>query len=298
MTTTAKPIEDVPVPAPVAAADKVKRQTPTTFFTQALRDHPFRVFGVFAGDMMQAIFTLMIPFTVRDIINTIDGYSPDNAMGVSLQDAVAQPFLHFIAVVIMAALCARFSGLMLVFYAPRIRVKPRLRLLDYLQGHSINYFQGSHSGALGNKINDACNGLANGMWIFVFDIWPILTKLGFSVCLLYLADPRLAFILLVWAAVYFSVMFFVALGQSHMMEKLSGERSRITGQVVDLATNIQTVKSYARETYEKDRLLAVMKDEKKAHYGFQFIREFGGLFHSVMSVAIMVLLMRKMLVDL
>lgn len=271
------------------------RQTPRGFFIRAMRDHPFLAGGIFVGDMLQAVFTLMIPFAVRDIVDTIHGYTPDNAMAMSLNDALTGPFFHFILITVAAALCARFSGLTLVFLAPRIRVRPRLRLVDYLQGHSINYFQSSHSGALGNKINDACNGLANGLWIFVFDVWPIMTKLVFSVFLLYVADPRLAVTLVCWAGLYFAVMGSIAIAQSRMMEKLAHERSRITGQVVDLATNIQTVKSYAGEAYEKERLLAIMEDERKAHYRFQFVREGGGIFHSVMSVAIMVLLMKQML---
>lgn len=271
------------------------RQSPGAFFLRALRDNPFLAAGIFVGDMLQAAFTLMIPFAVRDIVDTIHNYTPDNVQGRSLDDALATPFLHFILITVAAALCARFSGMTLVFLAPRIRVRPRLRLVDYLQGHSINYFQSSHSGALGNKINDACNGLANGLWIFVFDVWPIMTKLCFSVFLLYVADPRLALTLVCWAALYFAVMGAIAVAQSRMMERLANERSRITGQVVDLATNIQTVKSYAGEAYEKTRLLAIMEDERKAHYRFQFVREGGGIFHSAMSVAIMVLLMKQML---
>lgn len=267
------------------------------FFIAAVKDHPFRALVIFLGDMAQAAFTLMIPFAVRDIVRVIENYQNMGATsGADLSAALVQPFVFFIGVVIAAALAARLSGLVLLFYAPLVRVRPRLRLVEHLQNHSVNFFQNALSGALGNKINHATDGMAMSMWTFFFDIWPMVTKLFFSVFLLYQADASLAYTFFIWAVVYFAVMAGVAMGQSWAMEKLSSWRSKITGQVVDMATNIQTVKAYAHEEYEESRLLETMKQEKKAHFRFQYIREFGGLFHTLMSVSIMILLMRNMLI--
>ena len=269
-------------------------QSPWQFFIRALKDHPIRAFTIFLSDMAQAAFMLMIPFAVRDIINIIEAYD-STSTAAPLAELLTTPFYSFMAVIFAAAIAARISGLTLLFYAPLVRVKPRLRLIDHLQGHSVNFFQNTLSGALGNKINHACDGLAMSLWMFMFDIWPMVTKLIFSMVLLYFADPSLAFTFIIWTIIYFTVMVCVALGQSWAMQKLSAQRSRITGQVVDMATNIQTVKSYAREDHEKNRLLKTMEDERKAHFKFQYIREFGGIFHTVMSVTIMFLLMRDML---
>lgn len=268
-------------------------QSTASFYKQSLMDHPWRVLGIFLGDTFQAAFTLMIPFAIRDVVDAMQGH--EAASGVTLWQSIEDPFTYFVIVTLLAAFFSRFSGMLLAFYAPLIRVKPRLRLVDYLQSHSVNYFQSRHSGALGNKINDACNGMANGLWVFVFDIWPMVTKLFFSVFLLFLASKVLGLSLLAWAVIYFAVMCLVALGQSKRMEILSNERSRITGQVVDIATNIQTVKSYAQEEHERARLLEVMRDEKKAHYSFQILREAGGWFHSIMSTLIMLALVALML---
>lgn len=273
---------------------KSKAQTPLQFFIRAIKDHPWRGFFIFLGDMLQAAFVLMIPFAVRDIVNVIENYEAGAEVG-PLAQALESPFIFFMGVVIAGALAARLSGLVLVFYAPLIRVKPRLRLVKHLQGHSVNYFQNALSGALGNKINHACDGMAMSMWTFLFDIWPMLTKLFFSIVLLYLADASLALTFMIWAIVYFICMTGVAMGQSWAMEKLSHQRSRITGQIVDMATNIQTVKSYAHEDHEEQRLLKTMEHERRAHFKFQYIREFGGIFHTFMSVGIMLILMRDML---
>lgn len=281
----------------MASAAPHQGLSPWGYFIAALKDHPVRSLAIFLGDTAQAAFTLMVPFAVRDIVDIIEQHqaSGADASSYDLSAALAEPFMFFIGVVIAAALTARLSGLVLVFYAPLIRVKPRLRLVEHLQGHSVNFFQNALSGSLGNKINHATDGMAMSMWTFFFDIWPMVTKLFFSVFLLYLADASLAYIFLIWSVIYFTIMTCVALGQSWAMEKLSAQRSKITGQIVDMATNIQTVKAYAHEEHEEARLLETMKHEKKAHFRFQYIREFGGIFHTIMSVGIMVILMDSML---
>jgi ATP-binding cassette subfamily B protein len=278
----------------VSKTSKHIAQTPFQFFMNALKDHPFRAFSIFLADMAQAAFILMIPFAVRDIVNVIEKFEAGEEIG-SLATALEAPFAFFIGVVIAGALASRVSGMVLLFYAPLIRVKPRLRLVDHLKGQSINYFQNALSGSLGNKISYSCDGMAMSVWTFFFEIWPMLTKLFFSIFLLYMASASLAWSFMIWAIVYFVAMIIIANGMGWAMEKLAHQRSRITGQIVDMATNIQTVKSYAREEHEEERLLKTMKDEKKAHFRFQYIREFGGIFHTVMSVGIMLLLMRDML---
>ncbi len=263
---------------------------PFRFFLDAVAVHPVKTFSMMLFELLQAATILIFPFILRDLIDAVALYDP-GAQNVSIWDAVHEPFRNFIIVSIFLVVVSRASGTALGFLAPVLRKQPRTRLFSHLQHHPMNFFQTSHSGALGNKINEACNGLAMTLWTFAFEVWPILVKLCVSVVLLFTANAMLGLSMLCWMLAYLPVTFFFARKQSRQMERISRERSRLTGKVVDMATNIQSVKAFAHETHENRELEMAMEREIRETFRFSFIRETGGWFHSLSAFAVTLLLL-------
>lgn len=258
--------------------------TPFQFFRFAVAQHRIKVFFIFFGDLLQAAFALFMPFAVKDLIDALVDY--DAAGVLSVWDAASTPFMILVLAALGVFFGSRLSGTVQLFLAPKYRVKPRLLMVDHLQSHSINFFSNRFSGALGSKINDSMNGLALGTFIFCFDVWPVLVKGIVAVILVYMTDMFLGAVTSLWLLIYFIGMTWGAIRQYRISETIAGERAKITGSIVDLSANIQSVKSFSREGYEREIIERDMKGEIKHSYRFGITREAIGWFHSIMSTAI------------
>ena len=240
--------------------------------------------GIFVGEVLQAVFTLLLPYALKDLVDAVTQY--DTASNTPIWDQVGEPFTHFAIITVCMVLSMRIAGIFLAFLAPVFRVKPRLHLVDHMQSHAMNYFQNRFSGALGNKISEALNGMVFGFFTFCFDIWPIMIKGVVSIISLFMAQPEMGWIMMLWLVLYAAGSVIAALLQSEYSERVSAERSMMTGLIVDLATNIQSVKAFANEDHEFKRIKDSMAGEIRYIKIFNVIREASGWFHTVMTFII------------
>lgn len=267
-------------------ANTAPKKSTLRFFLEGVNDHKIKIIGMFIGDTLQAIAVLLLPFVIRDLINAVQAYDPNS--GQSIWDAIHTPFIRFIAANIFLVIFSRMSGMFLAFTAPYFSIEVRQRLIQYLQQHAFNYFQDRHSGALGNKIHQSIIGMRMALWTFVFDIWPVSIKFLFSVVLICTTDITMGLVLGVWSIVYFAVVIWTGLVKYNIITRLSNQRSIITGLIVDIASNIHTVKSFSNEEHEKTLVDHAMKGEIKENTNFQYVREGMGWFYSIMTFGLMI----------
>lgn len=264
--------------------------SPFRFFWKALCDHPIKTFLIFLGDLVQAACVLLIPFAIRGLVDTITAFDP-SVPNADIWDVIDEPFWIFIGLNVLWIVAARVSGTSLAFLAPVIRLLPRKRMSSYLNQQPINFFQTSQSGALGTKINTASVSLGHSLWVLAFDIWPVIIQFIASCVLIFITNVAMGWVLLSWCSVYFCVSLYLAIRRGYWSEKISHERAVITGAIVDVATNIQAVKSYANEVFEEESLDNKNEREVKNIIKFNIIREITGWFHSIMSFGLMIGLM-------
>ena len=256
------------------------------FYTRAISHHPWKIGGLFLGDGMQAVFTLMIPFALKGIIDNLESYNA--ALHGDGWAYMNDAFIWFVFIVLGQECGARLSGMCMAFLAGKLRIKPRSEMISYLQTHAMNFFQNMHSGSLGSRINEACTGFGFSLWAMIFDIWPVVIKVVTGIFLLFLTTQYLGWVLMVWFLFYFCILMFIARKQFYWSTRTSRARSNITGKVVDMATNIYAVKSYANEKHEADIIYDAGDEERRTINSFQIFREGGRIFGSFMAIFILV----------
>lgn len=261
--------------------------TPSRFFVKALMNFPVRTGFMFVMEIAYGVFTLLLPFVVKDLVDVLSVHEAGQDIWVSVGPA----FQNFMWVCIAIMLTNRMSGTCVGILAPWLRVKPRLLLVDRLQSHSMNFFQDRFGGALGNKINESLSGMAFALWQFTFDVLPVMVKAIVGIVLLFMAHQLLGWTMLFWVVVYTIVCCFAAYYRAIHAEHLSEERSVITGYIVDLASNIQSVKSFANEKHERKRIEQSMGGEIHHSIWFGIWREGMGWFHSLMVAGILLLVL-------
>lgn len=266
--------------------ENIRWNTPARFMWQVVRDHPGKTGGMVLGDFIQAVCLMLLPFVTRDLVNVVVAFEPAQSH-VSIWEAAFYPFRNFMLVNLVLLISARASGAFLMFLAPVLRILPRKRMTEQLQNHALDFFQSGHSGALGTKINTATVSLGHCMWVLVFDLWPVILKFIVSAILMFFANFIMGIAIALWSLVYFTVRVYLAYKLYRFSRVISDERAALTGSIVDMATNIQAVKSFANEKYENDKLDDEMIGEITGIRHFNIYREIGGWFHSIMTLLAM-----------
>lgn len=112
-----------------------------------------------------------------------------------------------------------------------------------------NHFSGSLTSAA-NKLPDAFIGFKSN---FVWDVFPLILTLIYSVGAAAVVCFPFAVILLIYALIYMAVAFITYYKTMHYDTALADAENKQTGQLADSVTNEISVKSYAREKYERAR---------------------------------------------
>lgn len=259
--------------------------TPFKFMFKAIGHHPIKTITIFIHEILQATFTLLIPYAVKNLIDGFDRY--DASVNSDIWNALEHEILFFIFIIIGLQVVTRISGTTIAFLSPVFRIKPRDNLVKALQSQPINFFQNAHAGGLGGRVHEVSNGMAMALWAFLFDLTPVFIKVIVGVILFFLNEPFLGMILLIWATFFFTGALYASYRQYLAVEEMSRKRSIITGKVSDMASNIYGVKSFAHESYENKIIYDESKEETTAIANVQIWREGNGYFQSLMVIIVM-----------
>lgn len=124
---------------------------------------------------------------------------------------------------------------------------------------SMTFHSDHFSGSLtsqANKLPDAFIGLKSS---FVWDIYPIVLIVFFSIGATFVVCPPFAGILALFAIVYISIAVVTFYKTRDVDAALASAENKQTGQLADSITNVMSVKSYARERFEKKRFAQTVR---------------------------------------
>ncbi|SIS51927.1 ATP-binding cassette, subfamily B, multidrug efflux pump [Roseivivax lentus] len=133
---------------------------------------------------------------------------------------------------------------------PQLGTVVRWRAHKHVLRQSVGWFENDFAGRIANRIMQTPSAVNEAM----FQIFDALTYSSAyivgSLALLGLADPWLMLPLLIWLALYLTLMRWVVLRIRVASRNASNARSQLTGRVVDSYTNIHAIKMFAHHDRE------------------------------------------------
>lgn len=115
---------------------------------------------------------------------------------------------------------------------------------------SYGFFQDDFAGRIATKVMQSGQSIGDFVLNLIQGIWQFIIFTVFSLALFATLDWRLALLLIVWFAAYFTALY-LTLGEIRdRSQHLSRARSTLNGRLVDSYTNIQTVKLFAANDRE------------------------------------------------
>lgn len=137
---------------------------------------------------------------------------------------------------------------------PFIRGEIITKAYEYVQNHSYNFFQNTHSGAITSKIKGIVSGYDD---VFEFIWWKITNPLVmclFGTLSLMFINFQLSLIVLAWCAVFMVVGYKMSLKLSHLSTQSNDLKHSTIGFIADDISNIFTIFAFATKKAELNKI--------------------------------------------
>jgi ATP-binding cassette subfamily B protein len=176
--------------------------------------------------------------------------------GLAVSKTAQQVYLPAACYVLLYGVMAvNFRGLDWLKYKtfPSLNKDTTLKMFDYIKQHSHTFFQNNFSGSVSNKINDMVVNL-EALLNSADEFFANFIALLIATVVMYAVSPIFAIALFGWCLIFFMVSL-VFSGRIYRLSKQTSEAySKYAGMLVDVFTNIASVRMFARFKYETDKL--------------------------------------------
>ncbi|MBS0184839.1 MAG: ABC transporter ATP-binding protein [Proteobacteria bacterium] len=153
---------------------------------------------------------------------------------------------------------------------PALHKKITNSIFSYMIKHDHSYYQNNFSGSLANKINDLKNSIPDIVRIFIDRFLSHILGLAVAIFTLWHVRIEFALAMLTWTLLFIGVAFFCSKRIQHLADKQSELGSTVTGKLVDILSNILSVKLFSRQRKEKESLNETLQEALKAERKLQW----------------------------
>jgi ATP-binding cassette subfamily B protein len=195
------------------------------------------------------IYSALFPYFLNNLINVLG--SPTLAVS-QIHTASIKIAGMIIGLWIVAHLFHIFQGFVFrVHFCARFRASIREALFKYVQTHSAAYFATHFSGTIASKISDiptSCEMMVSMLCIEFATAFVMALSTFVSMWMSY---SLFALLLLVWLLLHFGITFLFMKKANPLLERHANAVTKLSGRIVDVFSNIQNVKFFAREKEEE-----------------------------------------------
>jgi len=169
---------------------------------------------------------------------------------------------------------AALANLVLVRIADFITIALDAKCSFYLSNLAFNAvitqsmtFHNDHfSGSLTSQANKLPSAFSSLRGNITWELFPLIVHAIFTIGAIALVSPLYALILAATVVAYVTISVFTFQKTRHVDAALATAENRQTGQLADSITNISSVKSYAREDYERKRFARAARHTHNAAF--------------------------------
>ncbi|MBY0292510.1 MAG: ABC transporter ATP-binding protein/permease, partial [Alphaproteobacteria bacterium] len=144
------------------------------------------------------------------------------------------------------------------------------RCFEILLRQSHHYYQNQFSGSLANKINDLTSSIPDMIQIITDRFLSNFLAIAIAILTLWQVDSIFALSVLSWTTLFVGGSLFLSKKLSHLSDIWSEWGSTLTGKMVDVFSNILSVRLFSRSAQEKKGLQQTFQKAIKAEQKLQW----------------------------
>mgnify|MGYP001810233708 CR=1 FL=1 len=229
------------------------------FILNAVWPFRFYLIGPFLMMLIHSIDLSLRPYLTKLLIDTVSTKSGQEAISEMANISVLYIFVLFIV-----PIGWRIYDWSCLKYEPALKGRIAEIMMKHLTLQSHSYFSKHYAGSLANKVNDTIRFVPELVTLALNSFIMNFLSMFVAVYALWSIHIWFAFAMSSWAAI-FTVMSLVAVRRfSNLATVTSEASSRVIGLIVDVLTNISTVRLFAARRNEISRLREVQNQYTKA----------------------------------
>lgn len=231
------------------------------YFWQALIRYKMRTFlTLFLATIWIFISNVVVPYGVAEIV----GQLSEGDFEIK----------NYVGILMLTILPAAVNNLAIIRALDWLDWSLDAKCGEYLSqlafaaviNQSMTFHTDRFSGSLTSQANKLPNAFISLKSNFVWDIYPLILTVVYSIGVAAMICVPFAGILAIYATVYMTVATVTYYKTREVDEKLAKAETKQTGQLADAITNEMSVKSYAHEKVEEERFARATARTKQATF--------------------------------
>ena len=196
---------------------------------------------------------MLIPFIFKRLVDSFNGIE-----GIGPEDVKSWAMIY-VLFGFTAALLWRASGFSGLHWATGVRATVRENLTEYVTNHSYGFFSNRFAGAIGNKINNASDGITSLVQSFLWDWLSFFIELSVGLTIILYTNLYVGLIFVGWLLFLAPLNIFLAKKKMKYSLVAQEKETELRAQTIDILTNINAMHDYARRDFELGRLGNLIK---------------------------------------
>lgn len=235
------------------------------FILKCCKPFKFLVLGQFIISFIWAIDVSLRPYLLKIMLDRL----PTLKMGTAADALMVPAGIYLLMALVVVGMYRVYDYLWLKLNPPLKRHIAKI-LITRMMLHSQKLFQDHFAGTLANKIKDVMSGVPDFFKILDVFVRHFIALL-FAILTLWSVHRQFAINLCAWVAIFVIGSLFFSKRAKLLSQLASEVKSSVMGSIVDIFSNITSIRLFARRTYEIDKLSPLLNayvaaDQKRDWY--------------------------------
>ena len=172
------------------------------------------------------------------------------------------PITLFVGAILIMEAGWRASHFAWMKSQPFVRANIAAKAYDYIQNHSYNFFQNTHSGSIASKIKGIEAGY-NNLWFGIHHrLTNPLLEIFVTIFALAFINLQLFIFMAIWCLVFFPIMMVMSLKVSTLAKATTDSHHEAMGFIADNITNIFSLFSFASRRRELKKINEFLNNDR------------------------------------
>jgi ATP-binding cassette, subfamily B, bacterial len=221
--------------------------TPLSFLMRYIRARRWQFGALFSVIVAGAACAVLVQYGMKLLVDAMA--SPDR-----MAADVWTPLMLFLGLIAIENVMWRSGGWLGARTIVATGVDMRLDLFQHLTGHPMRYFSQHFAGSLGSRITATANAAGMILRSLTWSIVPPCTEIIGAVIVLTTIDWRMAVALACFVVIVALAIVWFGVRGREVHHAFAHQASHAGGQLVDVVSNVWTVKAFSARQRERDRL--------------------------------------------
>ncbi len=220
-----------------------------SFSKKVLRPFHWHMVAFLIVGLVWAIDLSFRPYLIKIILDRLEKYPAIEAF-----QHLSVPAYVYVGMSLLIVINFRCYDIIRLKFIIPLKKHITQQMVDHMMGHSHDYYQNNFAGSLSNKINDVVQGITQMISIISEQFFSNSLALLVAIFTLWQVDIKFALAMMVWIFIFLTVSITVGKKSSLLSDTASEIRSTLTGQVVDILTNMMSIRTFVGHRYENKKL--------------------------------------------